>query len=178
LNRQQTGRCPACGARLRVGHRQRTGTCGRCGVVLGVRRGAAVAAARRSKTRETRGPHVGRNPARLDPEASAGRQLDWAAETFEAFHGRPPRVEKVKVTLPKAVMLLGELRSFSYAPPASSERGRTDWGQPIEWRHDGGDVGIPLLRVGKRPKCYIGPDGSLHILGGTQWMDGKKGVMG
>ena len=177
MNRQQTGRCPACGARLRVGHRQRTGTCGRCGVALGVRRGVAVAAARRAKIRETRGPHMGRNPARLAP--SAERAIDSAAQKFETFHGRAPRVERLQYDPPKVAILMGDLAEFSYIPPADSERGKTETGRRIKWHHEMLDHGIPFLRLGWRPKVYVSESGDLvFVRGGSGHFDPNRGYVG
>ena len=167
--------------------------------VLAVQYVPAVRAARRSFPRlKGRGPieamfnpggrdrdrdrDADASAARLRPPHARGRAagaVRWADQAYRTFHGRPAtRVRRVRLPAPQAAVLLGDLKEFTYAPPATSKRGRTAKGEPIQLRHESGDVGLGPIRLGKKPKVYAGDDNSLLLLGGTQTFDAHRGVVG
>ena len=162
--------CPSCRAPLRVNPGQRSGQCPACGAILGVRQGVRRANPSRRVTPAT---------------AAAATALARAKQCYERFHGTPPhQVRKVqRPPNPGAAVLLGDLESLVYRPPKTSERGTDEHGNPIDWVHKSGDIGLPgplrHLRVGTRPKLYASADGKqLMIVGGTQVTDFSRGIVG
>ena len=112
--------------------------------------------------------------------APVAEEVAWNARAADTFHGRAPKMRRLRYRPPASATLLGELASFEYICPPDSERAKTSkGGRRIVWKHQAGDhLGVPGVRWGKAADLYIARDGTLLGLHGDQRFDPARGVVG